>query len=71
MSEAPAVGIDLGTTYSCISYFQNNVANIVPNENGRRTTASFVSFTDEGRIIGDDAKNRTVLDPANTIFGTV
>jgi heat shock protein 1/8 len=63
-----AIGIDLGTTYSCVAVWKNNQVEIVPNEQGSRTTPSYVAFTDTGRLIGDAAKNQSSQNPENTIF---
>ncbi|XP_057436405.1 heat shock cognate 70 kDa protein 2-like [Lotus japonicus] len=68
--EGPAIGIDLGTTYSCVAIWQgqNNRAEIIPNEQGNRTTPSCVAFTDTQRLIGDGAKNQAAMNPSNTVF---
>lgn len=64
-----AVGIDLGTTYSCVAYYKKNgEVEIITNENGNRITPSYVSFTDEDRFIGEVAKNNSGQNPKNTIY---
>ncbi|KAM9896036.1 hypothetical protein OXX69_010802, partial [Metschnikowia pulcherrima] len=63
-----SVGIDLGTTYSCVAHFSNDRVEIIANDQGNRTTPSFVAFTDSERLIGDAAKNQAAMNPANTVF---
>ena len=65
---APAVGIDLGTTYSCVGIFRDDRIEIIANDQGNRTTPSFVAFTDTERLIGDAAKNQVAMNPSNTVF---
>merc|ERR1719229_1088292 len=63
-----SVGIDLGTTYSCVGTWKNNSVEIIPNDMGERTTPSYVSFSDTERLIGTAAKNQAARNPENTIF---
>jgi heat shock protein 1/8 len=65
---APAVGIDLGTTYSCVGVFRDDRIEIIANDQGNRTTPSFVAFTDTERLIGDAAKNQVAMNPHHTVF---
>ena len=65
---ASAIGIDLGTTYSCVGVWQHDRVEIIPNEQGNRTTPSYVAFTDTERLIGDAAKNQVAMNPTNSVF---
>jgi len=71
--EGCAVGIDLGTTYSCVAVWldEHNRVEIIHNDQGNKTTPSFVAFTDDQRLIGDAAKNQAATNPENTVFGIV
>jgi L1 cell adhesion molecule like protein len=63
-----AVGIDLGTTYSCVGVWQHDRVEIIANDQGNRTTPSYVAFTDTERLIGDAAKNQVAMNPSNSVF---
>merc|ERR1711861_1410 len=63
-----AIGIDLGTTYSCVGIWQHDRVEIIANDQGDRTTPSYVAFTETERLIGDSAKNQVAMNPHNTVF---
>lgn len=65
---APAIGIDLGTTYSCIAVWKHNGIDIITNDQGNRTTPSCVAFNNTEQLLGDGAKNQIAKNPTNTLF---
>lgn len=62
------IGIDLGTTYSCVGVMHNGKVEIIVNDQGNRITPSYVAFTDEERLVGDAAKNQYAANPQRTVF---
>lgn len=67
-SKNQVIGIDLGTTYSAVGIYRNGQTEIIANDQGNRTTPSYVSFTDSERLIGDSAKNQSAMNPVNTVY---
>jgi molecular chaperone DnaK (HSP70) len=69
--EWPAIGIDLGTTYSCVAVWDKDRVEIIVNGQGNRTTPSYVAFTDKECLVGDAAKNQVARNPSNSVFGNL
>lgn len=70
-TEGPAIGIDLGTTYSCVAVWRHDRVEIIPNDQGNRITPSYVAFKQSECLIGDAAKNVVAMNPTNTVFGQI
>ena len=68
MAQETAIGFDLGSTYSCVGVRRNDGVEIIANDQGSRTTPSYVGFTDSDHLIGDAAKNQVARNPENTVF---
>ena len=66
--DGPVIGIDLGTTYSCVGIFKNGRVEIIPNELGNRITPSQVAFTDDEKLVGESAKNQQAQNPTRTVY---
>ena len=66
--DGPVIGIDLGTTYSCVGVYKNGRVEIIPNEFGNRITPSYVAWTDEERLVGESAKNQASVNPERTAY---
>ena len=66
--DGPVIGIDLGTTYSCVGIYKNGRVEIIPNDQGNRITPSYVSFDNDGGLIGEAAKNQATINPTQTLF---
>lgn len=66
--DGPVIGIDLGTTYSCVGVFKNGRVEVIPNEFGNRITPSYVAWTDEERLVGEPAKNQASNNPFRSIY---
>ena len=66
--DGPVIGIDLGTTYSCVGVYKNGRVEIIPNEFGNRITPSYVAWTDEERLVGEAAKNQASDNPERSVY---
>merc|ERR550514_786656 len=66
--DGPVIGIDLGTTYSCVGIYKNGRVEIIPNDQGNRITPSYVAYTEDERLIGEAAKNQATINPSQTLF---
>ena len=69
--EGPAIGIDLGTMYSCVAVWQNERVEIIVNDQGNRTTPSYVAFTPAQRLVVDAAMNQVACNPTNSVYGNL
>ncbi|KZV45974.1 hypothetical protein F511_10664 [Dorcoceras hygrometricum] len=70
-SQCTAVGIDLGTTYSCVAVWRHGRVEVIPNDQGNRITPSYVAFNNTERLIGDAAMNVASENPTNSVFGNI
>ena len=68
--EGPIIGVDLGTTYSCVAIYKAGSVEIIVNDQGNRVTPSYVAFTETERLVGDAAKTQAALNPENTVYDT-